>query len=138
MKPLHALLQCHQILFSKELGEIHPFTASLHIQADATPRFFKSRPVPFAIKDAISQELDRLEKQGTVSPVTHSQWATPIVSVPKKDGKFRICGDYKVTVNQVLMVEEYPLPTPEELFSTLAGGKVFLSWTYLRHTSNFQ
>ena len=37
MKPLHALLQQHQILFSKELGEIHPFTASLPIKSDATP-----------------------------------------------------------------------------------------------------
>ena len=136
MKPLHALLQRHQILFSKELREIYPFTASLYIQADATLQFFKSRPVPFAIKDAISQELNWLEKQGTISPVTHSQCATPIVSVPKKDRKFRICGDYKVTVNQVLMVEEYLLPTPEELFSTLAGGKVFsklnLSQVYLQ------
>ena len=46
------------------------------------------------------------------------------------------CGDYKVTVNQVLMVEEYPLPTPEKLFSTLAGGKIFskldLSQAYLQ------
>ena len=44
--------------------------------------------------------------------------------------------DYKVTVNQVLMVEEYPLPTPDELFTTLAGGKVFskldLSQAYLQ------
>ena len=32
---------------------------------------------------------------------------------------------YKVTVNQVLAVEEYPLPTPEELFSTLSRGKLF-------------
>ena len=136
MKPLHTLLQSHQILFSKELGEIHPFTALLPIKSDATPRFFKPRPVPFAIKDAISQELTRLEKQGTISPVKHSQWATPIVPVPKKDGKFRICGDYKVTLNQVLLVEEYPLPTPEELFSTLAGGKIFskldLSQAYLQ------
>ena len=136
MKPLHTLLQSHQILFSKELGEICPFTASLPIKSDATPRFFKPRPVPFAIKDAISQELTRLEKQGTISPVKHSQWATPIVPVPKKDGKFRICGDYKVTLNQVLLVEEYPLPTPEELFSTLAGGKIFskldLSQAYLQ------
>lgn len=37
MKPLHSLLQCHQYLFSKELGEIHPFKASLHVKADATP-----------------------------------------------------------------------------------------------------
>ena len=66
-----------------------------------------------------------MEQQGTISPVKHSQWATPIVPVPKKDGKFRICGDYKVTLNQVLLVEEYPLPTLEELFSTLVGGKIF-------------
>ena len=79
------------------------------------PTIFKPCPVPFAIKDAISQELTRLEQQGTISPVKHSQWATLIVPVPKKDGKFHICGDYKVTLNQVLLVEEYPLPTPEEL-----------------------
>ena len=68
---------------------------------------------------------DRLKKEGIIAPVTHSQWAAPIVTVPKKDGKFRICGDYKVTINQALVVEEYPLPTLEELFSMLSGGKVF-------------
>lgn len=34
-----------------------------------------------------------------ILPVTHSQWAAPIISVLKKEGKFRICGDCKVTVN---------------------------------------
>ena len=142
MKPFHTLLQHHQILFSKELGEIHSFTASLHIQADAIPQFFKPSPMPFTIKDAISQELNHLERQGTISPVAHSQWATLIVAVPKNDGNFCICGDYKVTVNQALMVEEYPLPTPEELFSTLAGGKIFckldLSQVYLQFSVDKQ
>ena len=115
LKPLNSLLHT---VFKRT------WTASLHIKPDATPRFFKPRPVPFAIKDAISQELDRLEKKGIISKVPHSHWATPIVPVPKKDGKFRIC-DYKVTVNQALSVEEYPLPTPEELFSTLSAGKIF-------------
>ena len=73
MQPLHSLLQHHQPLFSKELGKIHPFTASLHIKPDATPRFFKPHPVPFAIKDAISQKLKCLEQQGIILPVTHSQ-----------------------------------------------------------------
>ena len=41
-----------------------------------------------------------------------------------------------MTVNQALDVEEYPLPTPEDLFSTLSGGKYFskldLSQAYLQ------
>ena len=56
--------------------------------------------------------------------------------IPKKDGSFHICGDYKVTVITELVVDQYPLPKPEELFAALTGGKVFskldLSQAYLR------
>ena len=47
------------------------------------------------------------------------------MAVPKRSGKLRICGDYKVSVNQVLDIDQYPLPTPEQLFATLAGGQKF-------------
>ena len=43
----------------------------------------------------------------------------------KPDGKYRICGVFNVTVNQALMVNQYPLPEAEDLFATLAGGKKF-------------
>ena len=87
--------------------------------------FFKPRSVPFAIKSAIDSELDDLEKSGVITKVVHSDWAAPIVPVPKKNGKFRICGDYKVTINQALEVDQYPLHKPDDLFATLAGGKKF-------------
>ena len=45
--------------------------------------------------------------------------------VPKKYGMVRLCGDYKVSVNQALVVDKYPLPKPSDLFATLAGGKWF-------------
>lgn len=45
--------------------------------------------------------------------------------VPKKDEEHRICGDYKVIINQATDVKQYPLPTPEDLFAKLAGGKMF-------------
>ena len=37
----------------------------------------------------------------------------------------RICSDYKVTVNRVAKVDTYPLPRIEDLFASLAGGKLF-------------
>ncbi len=91
----------------------------------AKPRFRKAYQVPFAVKEAVGRELDRLEEAGVLQKVDHSEWATPIVTVPKKDGKVRICGDYRAMVNQALDVDQYPLPRLKELFSKLAGGKRF-------------
>ena len=88
---LEMLLQKYEDLFKEELGTIQPQKATLHVETDATPRFFRPRLVPFSIKTAVGQELDRLEKQGVLRKVERSDWAAPIVVVPKKDGKFRIC-----------------------------------------------
>ena len=135
-KTISALLEQHKPLFSEELGTVEPFHATLVVKPQARPKFFKPRPVPFALKEAIGQQLNKLEEDGIVERVDHSDWAAPIVIVPKKDGRLRICGDYKVTVNQELEINQYPLPKPEELFATLAGGKIFtkldLSQAYLQ------
>ena len=112
LKSLNGLMQQHASLFSDTLGTVEPFRATLHVLPDATPKFRKARSVPFAIKEAIGKELDYMEQQGILQKVSHSEWAAPIVPVPKKDGRFRICGDYKVTINPSLSVDQYPLPKP--------------------------
>ncbi len=133
---LEVLLKKHDQLFRHELGTVRPQKATLHVKPDVAPKFFKPRLVPFAVKDAVGQELDRLENQGIIRKVNTSDWAAPIVAVPKKDRRFRLCGDYKVTINQALTVDQYPLPKPEHLFATLANGTVFtkldLSQAYLQ------
>ena len=81
--------------------------------------------MPFALKDKIADELLRLEKEGVLEKVDSAEWATPIVPVLKPDNTVRICGDYKVTINPILDVPAYPLPTAEEIFSKLNGGQKF-------------
>ena len=122
---LSDLLRKNNVLFKEELGKIQQYEATLQVRPDARPRFFKARPVPLAIKPSIEEELDKLEASGVVKKVEYSEWAAPIVPVPKKNGQFRICGDFKVTINQALDVDQYPLPKPEDLFASLAGGKKF-------------
>ena len=45
--------------------------------------------------------------------------------MPKSDGAVRICGDYKVMINSLLQVDQYPLPRPSDLFTCLTGEKLF-------------
>ncbi|KAK3739921.1 hypothetical protein QZH41_004932 [Actinostola sp. cb2023] len=117
-------------------GTIKEFEARIKVKPDANPKFHKARPVPYALKGVVEAELERLESEGIISKVEHSEWAAPIVVVPKSDGSIRICGDYKVTVNQAMDVDQYPLPTPQDLLSALAGGGGGFTKLDLKHAYN--
>ena len=54
-----------------------------------------------------------------------SRWVAPIVVVRKADRTVRLRGDYKVTINPYLESNPHPMPNPEDLFATLAGGAIF-------------
>ena len=87
--------------------------------------FHKARPVPYALREKIEQDLERLEKAGTIEPVQYSEWATPIVPVMKNDGTVRVCGDYKLTVNKVSKLDGCPIPKLNDFYTKLAGGQAF-------------
>ena len=97
----------------------------LQLKEGARPRFFKARSVAYTLKGGIEMELDRLVRQGVYRPISHSDWAAPIVPVRKSDGTIRICGDYKLTVNPAAECDTYPVPKTEDLFATLNGGEKF-------------
>lgn len=62
---------------------------------------------------------------GIISKTDKSDWAAPIVTVPKADKALQICGKYKVNINQGVDEQTYPLPSTGDLFATLAGDKLF-------------
>ena len=77
------------------------------------------------------ESLDIISKVETAEIST-----TPIVPVLKPSGQVRICGDFKVSVNQYLDLIQYPLPLIEEVFERISSGQVFskldLSDAYLQ------
>ena len=46
------------------------------------------------------------------------------MNVVKPNGDIRICGDFK-PLNRIMVVDQYSIPIPAEMFSSLAGGKMF-------------
>ena len=43
----------------------------------------------------------------------------------KEGRRVRICGDFKVTLNSCLQVDQYPMPKIDDIFANLAGGQKF-------------
>ena len=133
---LRALIDKHSALFSTKLGKVNGFKAKLNVKENAIPRFMKAMHIPYSLKEAVVGEIERLEKEGILKPVPYSNWASPIVIVTRPDGRIRMCGDFKRTLNPVLEKEEYPMPDADELFIKIQGGKKYskidLSRAYLQ------
>ena len=113
------------LLFAEGVGTLQGYQAKTTLSSDAKPRFHRPRLVPYALQQKVEEELNRLQEEGIIRPVENSEWAAPIVIVRKADNSIRICGDYKVTINPYLGMDNYPMPNPQDLFATLAGGRYF-------------
>ena len=122
---LQGLLTTYSDVFNEELGTLAGFKVKLSLKQSSKPVFCKARQVPYALRDAVNKEIQRLESLGVIESIAHSDWATPLVAVPKSDGSVRLCGDYSKTVNPLLETDQYPLPRPEDLMTCLTGGCKF-------------
>ena len=68
----------------------------------------------------MTDELNRLETEGIIERVTHSEWAAPIVPVLKTNGQVRLCGDFPMTVNMATNTQTHSMPKIEDIYSTLS------------------
>ncbi|XP_055351030.1 uncharacterized protein K02A2.6-like [Paramacrobiotus metropolitanus] len=118
------LLKKRSAVFRDELGHCKHYKAHLHLKPGATPVFRKARPVPFAFREALERDLDRLVERGILTPVKRANWAA-VVTAQKRARDIRTCADLSTGLNDALDVQQYPLPTPDELFAKLNGGKQF-------------
>uniref|UniRef100_A0A2N9ERZ1 Uncharacterized protein n=1 Tax=Fagus sylvatica TaxID=28930 RepID=A0A2N9ERZ1_FAGSY len=72
----------------------------------------------------IKEEVEKQLKAGFLSTVTYSDWVANIVPVPKKDGKVRMCVDYR-DLNRASPKDNFPLPHIDTLVDNTATNVVF-------------
>eukprot|EP00171_Calliarthron_tuberculosum_P003653 IDg3653t1 len=53
-----------------------------------------------------------------------SQWASPVLLVPKPDGSMRFCIDYR-RINALKVRDHYPIPRMDECLDSLGTARIF-------------
>ena len=73
--------------------------------------------------EELKSQLDELLAKRYIRQ-SKSPYGAPVLFVDKKDGKLRLCVDYR-TLNKVAVKNSYPLPRIDNLFDRLAAAKYF-------------
>ena len=91
-----------------------------------------SRPIrsaPYRVSRAerefIQDQVTEMLNNDVIAP-SSSPWASPVVMIPKKNGKIRFCIDYR-RLNAATIRDVYPLPRIDDFLDHLGGAKVFSS-----------
>ena len=72
----------------------------------------------------MKEEIHKLLDARFIYPIFDSQWVSPLMLVPKKDGRWHICIDYR-ELNKSTLKYYFPLPFIDQVLDTLAGKKYF-------------
>ena len=119
------ILKEFEVLFSDTLGVYNKREIKIHVKPNAKPVALAARHMPYALRPKVEQEIKRLVDLGNLEKVESSEWATPIVPVQKPNGKIRICGDFKVTLNPHLQVTKRSSSKIDDIFAKMQNGQTF-------------
>lgn len=124
-KQIHELLEKHIEIFSKDetdIGKCDKIKHRIDLTND-TPFKQRHRRIPPSMIDDVRAHLEQLLASGVISK-SKSPWASNIVLVKKKNGKLRMCVDYRM-LNKRTVKDAYALPRIEEVFDCLGSSKFF-------------
>ena len=128
----------YQDVFSEELSnELAPHTEydhSIDLEEGKAPPHLPIYNMSQTELQLLREYLDDSTKRGWIRE-SRSPAGAPILFVPKKNGKMRLCVDYR-GLNKVTIKNRYPLPLISELLDRMSRARIFtkldLRWAYHR------
>ena len=101
-----------------DLGLVKDVKISINT-GDANPIKARCRPLAPHLKKPLKEQVERWLSQGIIAPCD-GPWASPIVAVPKKNGGWRFCADYRA-LNAVTKRDSRPVANLEEKLAQVRG-----------------
>jgi hypothetical protein len=117
------LLAKHRKMWDGRLGRVDATTHRIDLVPGAKPVHSQPYRAGPSARVAESAEVQRMLKAGVIEPAS-SEWASPVVLVPKPDGNPRFCVDYR-KLNAVTTRDTYPLPRMDECIESLGDAQIF-------------
>jgi hypothetical protein len=123
------VLQAYKDVFAwlyEDMKGLNPefYHHKINLAKDAIPvqqRRYRLNP-NYAAK--VKEEIDKLLRVGFIRPVKQAIWLSPIVVVPKKNGKLKVCVDYR-KLNAATITDAFPLPFMDGVLDTVAGHEMY-------------
>lgn len=95
------------------------------ISTDCAPIKQRYYPVSPIKQSIIDEELNKMLELDIIEP-SNSGWSSPILLVPKKDGGYRFCVDFR-QLNSVTKKDAYPIPYVSSILDRLRNAKYLSS-----------
>ena len=117
------LLQEFEGMWSGRLGTIKAAKHRIDLEEGAKPVYQPPYRAGHRARGIEKAEIGRMLQEGVIEPAS-SEWASPVVLVPKKDGSLRFCVDYR-RLNKLTRRDSYPIPRMDECIDSLGDATVF-------------
>ncbi|KAI4883964.1 hypothetical protein NFI96_008254, partial [Prochilodus magdalenae] len=119
------LIEQYESVFSRhkmDCGEAKGFEHRIHL-VDNKPFRLPYRRIPPSHYDKLRTALNEMEEKGIIQK-SHSEYASPLVLVWKKNGDLRICTDFR-WLNARTVKDAHPLPHQADSLAALGGNAFF-------------
>jgi hypothetical protein len=91
------------------------------LKEETKPFRQKLRQINPKLAPLVQQELQKMLEAGIIAQTRHSSWCSNMVVARKKNGKIRICIDFR-NLNRACTKDHYPLPKMETLLQRVTGS----------------
>jgi hypothetical protein len=84
----------------------------------------RARQMKVEVLVEVKKEVEKMLEAGfIIRPCRYTEWISSVVPMQKKDGRWRVCVDFR-DLNRATPKDEYPMPVAETLINTAADHKI--------------